>query len=345
MTSRFGRLSQCVGSIAAALCLMCPSDAQPADTIDRPVSIYVAGTAGGGIDLYARLVGRHLGRHIPGNPVVTVQAMPGAGGIRAASYLATTAPRDGTAITTFAGGPILEPLIGGRNPGYSMDRFTWIGAVTKDVGLCVSWGPSRFKTIDDAKKQQMVVAGTGAGSETDTWPIILNDVLGTRFKVVTGYLGSQETILAVERGEADGRCIISLSALKTAKPDWLRDRKVNLLFQVGFKKSSELPDVPLIFDLLDKDEDRQMLALLIGPTAMARSFAAPPGLPPDRATLLRRAFDATMKDQEFLAEAAKMQADIAPTTGEGVQTIIANIYATPQPVIERVKKYFAQQPR
>jgi hypothetical protein len=191
----------------------------------------------------------------------------------------------------------------------------------------------------------MVVAGTGAGSETDTWPIILNDVLGTRFKVVTGYLGSQETILAVERGEVDGRCIISLSALKTAKPDWLRDRKVNLLFQVGFKKSSELPDVPLIFDLLDKEEDRQMLALLVGPTVMARAFAAPPGLPPDRTMLLRRAFDATMKDQEFLAEAAKMQADIAPTTGEGVQTIIANIYATPQPVIERVKKYFAQQPR
>ena len=345
MTSRFGRLSQCVGSVAAALWLVCPSYAQPVDTIDRPVSIYVAGTAGGGIDLYARLVGRHLGRHVPGSPVVTVQAMPGAGGIRAASYLATAAPRDGTAITTFAGGPILEPLIGGRNPGYSMDQFTWIGAVTKDVGLCVSWAQSRFKTIDDAKTQQMVVAGTGAGSETDTWPIILNDVLGTRFKVVTGYLGSQETILAVERGEADGRCIISLSALKTAKPDWLRDRKVNLLFQVGFQKSSELPDVPLIFDLLTSEEDRQMIALLVGPTAMARAFAAPPGLPPDRATLLRRAFDATMKDQEFLAEAAKMQADIAPTRGEEVQTIITKIYATPQPVIERVKKYFAQQPR
>ena len=130
MTSRFSRLSQCVGSIAATLCLVCSSDAQPAGTIDRPVSIYVAGTAGGGIDLYARLVGRHLGRHIPGNPVVTVQAMPGAGGIRAASYLATAAPRDGTAITTFAGGPILEPLIGGRNPGYNMSQFTWIGAVT-----------------------------------------------------------------------------------------------------------------------------------------------------------------------------------------------------------------------
>src|SRR6266404_581470 len=163
MTSRFGCLSQCVGSIAAVWCLVCPSDAQPADTIDRPVSIDVAGTAGGGIDLYARLVGRHLGRHIPG--------MPGAGGIRAGSYLATAAPRDGTAITTFAGGPILEPLIGGRNPGYNMSQFTWIGAVTKDVSVCVAWGASRFKTIEDVKKDQMIVAGTGAGSETDTWPV------------------------------------------------------------------------------------------------------------------------------------------------------------------------------
>jgi hypothetical protein len=143
-----------------------PGNAQ--DTIERPVTIYVAGTAGGGIDLYARLVGRHIARHIPGNPVVTVQVMPGAGGIRAANYLAAQAPRDGTAMTTFAGGPILEPLIGARNPGYDMSRFTWIGAITKDIGLCIAWGATPFKTIDDVKKKQMVVAGTGAGSETDT---------------------------------------------------------------------------------------------------------------------------------------------------------------------------------
>src|SRR5205823_3609498 len=181
--------------------------------------------AGGGIDLYARLVGRHIVRHIPGKPTVAVQVMPGAGGIRAANYLAEQAPRDGTAMTTFAGGPILEPLIGARNPGYDMSRFTWIGAITEDIGLCIAWGATPFKTIDDVKKKQMVVAGTGAGSETDTWPVVLNDVLGTKFKLVTGYLGSQETILAMERGEAHGRCIFSYSALRIAKPDWLRDKK------------------------------------------------------------------------------------------------------------------------
>ena len=211
--------------------------AQSPDTIDRPVTIYVAGTAGGGIDLYARVVARHLGRHIPGKPSVTVQLMPGAGGIRAANFLAEQAPRDGTAITTFAGGPILEPLIGARNPGYDMSQFTWVGAVTKDFGLCMAWGASPFKTIDDVKKQQMIVGGTGAGSETDTWPIVLNDVLGTKFKLVTGYVGSQETILAIERGETHGRCVFSYSALKTAKPDWLRDKLINVLLLTALERA------------------------------------------------------------------------------------------------------------
>src|SRR5262249_45913601 len=155
-------------------------------------------------------------------PAVTVQVMPGAGGIRAANYLVKSAPRDGTAIATFAGGPLLEPLIAARHPGYDASQLTWIGAITRDVGLCLASASSPFKTIEDVRQREMVGAGTGAGSETDTWPVILNEVLGTRFKVVSGYLGSRETIMAIERGEADGRCILSLSALKTAKPDWLQ---------------------------------------------------------------------------------------------------------------------------
>ena len=318
-----------------------PVVAEPTDAINRPVTIYVAGTAGGGIDLYARLLARHLGRHIPGNPSVTVQDMPGAGGIRAAYFLAATAPRDGTALATFANGPLLEPLIGARNPGYDMSRFTWVGAITKDVVLCLSRSSGPFRTIDDVKRKQMNVAGTGAGSETNTWPAILNDLLGTKFKLVSGYPGTQETIIAIERGEADGR-FISLSALKTAKPDWLRDGKTNFLLQMGLEKSPALPDVPLIFNYVSNESDRPMFALLAAPNSIARSFAAPPGLPPATAAVLRRAFDATMKDPEFMAEGAKMQADISPTSGENVQNIIAQIYATPQPVVDRVKKYFSQ---
>jgi tripartite-type tricarboxylate transporter receptor subunit TctC len=330
------RRSVSVGVAALALICVAPGNAQ--EIIDKPVTIYVAGTAGGGIDLYARLVGRHLGRHIPGKPSVSVQLMPGAGGIRAANFLAQQAPRDGTAMTTFASGPILEPLIGTRHPGYDMSQFTFVGAVNKDIGLCIAWGASPFKTIDDVKKQQMVVGGTGAGSETDTWPIVLNDVLGTKFKLVTGYVGSQETILAIERGETNGRCIFSYSALKTAKPDWLRDKKINVLVVTALKPSADFPGVPAVVDLVSKPEDRALLELMVAPGAMARPFVAPPGVPPARAALIRRAFDATMSDPDFRAEAAKIQADLAPSTGEEVQALVERIYATPRPVIERMKK-------
>jgi tripartite-type tricarboxylate transporter receptor subunit TctC len=328
-------------SLCAAVLVLATQPATAQDSIDRPITVYVAGTAGGGIDLYARLVSRHIGRHVPGKPTVTVQVMPGAGGIRAANFLAEQAPRDGTAIATFAGGPILEPLIGARNPGYDMSAFTWLGAITKDIGLCMAWGTTPFKTIDDVKRQQMVVAGTGAGSDTDTWPIVLNEVLGTRFKLVTGYLGSQETILAIERGEAHGRCVFSHSALKIAKPDWLRDKKINVLLLTALNASPDFPGVPAVVDLVTKPEDRQLLELMVGPTAMARPFVAPPALPASKATLLRRAFDATMQDPEFRAEAARLQADLAPTAGEDVQKLVARLYATPRPVIDRVKKLLA----
>jgi tripartite-type tricarboxylate transporter receptor subunit TctC len=334
------RLRQYPPLPAGALCLLLAlslAAAQPADTIDH-LNIYVAGTAGGGIDLYARLLGRHIGRHIPGRPTVTVQAMPGAGGIRAANFLAQQAPRDGTAIAAFAGGPLLEPLIGTRNPGYDMSQFTWVGALAQDVGLCVAWAKSPFKTIDDVKKQQMVVAGTGAGSDTDIWPLVLNDVLGTKFKLVTGYLGTQETFLAMERGEAHGRCVISRSALKIAKPDWLRDKKINVLAITALTADPEFPNVPAIVDLVSRTEDRQLLELLAGPAVIARPFAGPPGLTPQRTVLLRSAFDATVEDPRFLADAAKMQAELAPTTGERVQALVGRIYATPRLVTERARK-------
>jgi tripartite-type tricarboxylate transporter receptor subunit TctC len=322
------------------LCWLLGSTARSSEPSAHPLTIYVAGTAGGGIDLYARLLARHIGAHMPGNPGVTVQVMPGAGGIRAAKYLAEQAPRDGSAIATFAGGPVIEPLIGSRQAGYNMSQFTWVGALAKDYGLCVSWAASPFKTIDDARKQQMVVAGTGVGSDTDTWPVVLNEVLGTKFKLVTGYLGTQETFLAMERGEAHGRCVISYSALKIAKPDWLQDRKVNVLVTTAFRRLPEFPDAPAIVELVATQEDRALVELFAGPTAMARSFAAPPGLPPSTTALIRRAFDATVDDPQFRAEAAKMQAELSPSAGEDVQQLVGRIYATPRPVIERAKRLF-----
>jgi tripartite-type tricarboxylate transporter receptor subunit TctC len=326
--------------IAAALCIasVATAHAQDAGTITGTVNIYAAGTAGGGVDLFGRLLGRHIGRHIAGEPNVVVQVMPGAGGIRAANFLAQQAPRDGTAMAIFAGGPILEPLIGDRNPGYDMSQFTWIGAISKDVSLCIVRKESPVKTLADATRAQVNVAGTGAGSETDTFPVVLNDLLGTKFKVITGYLGSQQTILAIESGEVDGRCGWSLSSLKSTKPDWLSEKRVNVLVQMALAKSPEMPDVPLVMDLAKTDADRQLLTLLLGTTAIARPFVAPPGVPEARTRNLRRAFDATMKDPEFLKEAAIMRADVEPTSGEDVQKIVGAMYATPKDVVERTKK-------
>jgi len=327
-------------AIAAALCLTVatPAFAQDAGTITGTVNIYAAGTAGGGVDLFGRLLGRHIGRHIAGVPNVVVQVMPGAGGIRAATFLVQQAPRDGTAMAIFAGGPILEPLIGDRNPGYDMSQFTWIGAISKDVSLCIVRRESPVKTLADATRIQLNVAGTGAGSETDTFPMVLNDLLATKFKVITGYLGSQQTILAIESGEVDGRCGWSLSSLKSTKPDWLADKRVHVLVQMALAKSPEMPDVPLVMDLVKTEADRQLLTLLLGTTAIARPFVAPPGLPEARTRNLRRAFDATMKDADFLKEATLMRADVEPTTGEDVQKIVAAMYATPKDVVERTKK-------
>ncbi|MDO9442846.1 MAG: tripartite tricarboxylate transporter substrate-binding protein [Beijerinckiaceae bacterium] len=325
-------------AVSASLCAPVSAVAQETSAITQQVVIYAAGTAGGGVDLFGRLLGRHIGRHIEGAPNVVVQVMPGAGGIRAANYLVQSAPRDGSAMAIFAGGPILEPLIGDRNPGYDMSQFTWIGAISKDVSLCIVRSESPVKSFADATQRQVVVAGTGAGSETDTFPVVLNELLGSRFKVVTGYLGSQQTILAIESGEVDGRCGWSLSSLKSTKPDWLRDKRVNVLLQMGLKKSPEMPDAPLVLDLAKTEEDKQLLTLLLGTTAISRPFVAPPGLPEGKARNLRRAFDATMKDPAFLAEAAAMRADVEPTTGEEVQAIVAAMYATPKPVVERVKK-------
>jgi tripartite-type tricarboxylate transporter receptor subunit TctC len=324
-------------SLIAATGLTTAAHAQ-SETFDKPITVYVAGTAGGGIDLLARALARHMGKFLPGAPNMVVQDMPGAGGIRAANFLAEAAPRDGTAIGTFAGGPVIEPLIGARNPGYDMSKFTWVGAVSKDVGVCLSYGTTPFKTVEDLRDKEMIVAGTGAGSDSDTYPIILNEVLKTRIKLITGYLGTKETIMAIETGEAHGRCSVAYSALKMARPDWLRDKKINVIMQFGLEKSRELPDVPLVLDLVKNPEDRQLMELLMGTMAVARPFMAPPGVPEARATALRRAFDKTMIDPGFLAEAQQLQLDVEPTTGEEAQKVVQSMYATPKAVVERAKK-------
>jgi tripartite-type tricarboxylate transporter receptor subunit TctC len=304
----------------------------------KQVSILVGGTAGSGVDQSARLVGRYLGKHLPGNPTVTVQVMGGAGGIRVVEFLHSVAARDGTVIAALPPGPLLEPLIGTRKASYSMADFNAVGAMSKDVSLCVSWHEAPFKTIDDVKAKEMVVGGTGAGSNPDVFPVVLNRLIGTKFKLITGYVGSQEIALAMERNEVQGRCGWGIASVKSTRPDWLRDKKVNVLLQLALEKSQELPDVPLVFDLLANAADKQLMTLLLAPLSVARPFLAPPGLPAERVAELRKAFMAAMADEELRAEGAKIGLDdIDPTSGEDMQKLLQQIYATPEAVVEQAR--------
>lgn len=305
----------------------------------KNVTLLIGGTAGGGLDTAARIFARHAGRHIPGNPTVTPQLMPGAGGIRTIDFLATTAPKDGTTIGVVPSGPLVEPLIGGRKIAYKMTDFNALGAWAKDFSVCVSWHASGFKTLDDVRSREMTVAGTGAASTPDLFPVVLNATIATRFKVITGYLGTQETVLAIERGETHGRCGWSWSSLKGVRYDWVKEKKVHVFLQMGGEKSPLFPDAPFAPDLAKSPEDKQIMALMFAPLALSNAFLAPPGMPAARVADLRKAYTATLADKELIAEAVKqMKEEPSPTTGADMQQQIAVMYATPEPVVARLRE-------
>ncbi len=327
--------------IAAAVAMFAaPASAQTPDGYfkGKVVQINVAGTAGGGIDIGARIVARYLGKYLPGNPTVVAQDMPGAGGVRVLEYLVSQAPRDGTWIGAFASGPLLDPVIGPRKPAYGIDSFTAVGALEKDGGFCTTWFSNPVKTLADAQARVTTVAGTGSSSDTDTQPVVLNEVLGTKFKVITGYLGTQETALALERGEVDGRCGFGIASIRASKPTWLTEHKLNFLVQMGLEKHPLEPDVPLALDLAKTDEHKAMIRLMSSPLALSRPYLAPPGLPPERAAEVRKAFAQALADPELRAEFVKTSGDEpTPTNGEAMQKILASMQATPVAVRDRLR--------
>jgi tripartite-type tricarboxylate transporter receptor subunit TctC len=303
----------------------------------KQIQILIAGTAGGGIDIGARIVARYLGKYLPGNPNLVPQLMPGAGGIRMIDYMNSVAAKDGTVIGIVPPGPIIEPLIGKRQATYRMTDFTSIGAMTKEVSLCISWGASKFKTIQDAIDQQMIVAGTGAGSSPDIYPVVLNEVLHTKFKLITGYQGTKETMMAIERSEVDGRCGWGWSSLKSTAAEWVRDHKINILLQLALEKNPNIA-APLMMDLVKDPADKQLLTLLFGPLSLNKPFFGPPGMAPERTAALRHAFTQAMQDPELRAEVVKLTGEeLEPTSGEDMQKLIAQIYATPEAVAHKLR--------
>ena len=298
----------------------------------RTINVVIGTSAGGGYDLYARVLAEHMAQHIPGNPTLVPQNMPGAGTLRAMLYLYTVAPKDGTVIGTFSRSMPLSPVLGLPGARFDATKLTWLGSVAKDTTACISWKSSPVKNWADMQKTEYKAGGEGRGADPDVYATVLKNTLGANVKLVTGYPGTADITLAMERGELDGLCGISYSTILSTHPDWLHDKKVNILVQGALEPDPLLPGVPFMPDLAASPAAKQVLQLLLAPQAMARPFAAPPGIPADRARALQAAFDATMKDPAFLADAKKLDLDVNPMSGDQLATLLKTLYATPKDV-------------
>ena len=311
----------------------------------RQVDLYIGYSVGGGYDIYARLLARHLGNHIPGNPTVIPKNMEGAGSLRLANWLYQVAPKDGTAIGMIGRGIAFDPLLGGAGAQFKATEFAWIGSANDEVSVCVAWAKTGIARFEELYKRELIVGGTGATADTDLFPKVLNGVLGTRMRIVSGYPGGNDITLAMERGEVDGRCGWSWSSIKTNHPQWVKDGTLKLLVQLSLEKHEDLPNVPLIMDMVKTEEQRGALRLVFARQVMGRPFLAPPNVPKERVALLRKAFMQTMQDKAFLAEAQKLNLEITPVSGEKVQELVAEVYRTPPEIVRKAVEASADKKR
>ena len=330
-----GRVSVALAG-AAWLALM-PSLARAQDAAEqlrgKVVTLYIGGGVGGGVDALARSLIPYLTKHLPGNPPIIIKNLPGAGGMQAVELLYATAPKDGTAIGTTATGPIVEPVLGTTPVHYDLVKFSWIGSLATDQTTCFTWHGSAVKSIEDAKQREVPLSTTGARSNSTLIPLMLNNVLGTRFKMIPGYDGGT-AMLAIERGEVDGRCT-SIGSIHAAKPDWITDRKITMLVQVGLEKDPDFLKVPLALDLATSARDRAAMEFFLIPSEIQDPYMLPPGVPEALVVAWRRAFDAAVADAAFLADVEKRHQDARPKNGDYVQKALAKMFAAPRPVIER----------
>jgi tripartite-type tricarboxylate transporter receptor subunit TctC len=326
----------------AAFPALAQSDAVAKFYQGKQINLIVYSTAGSTYDVYARLLARHMGRHIPGNPSFVAQNMPGAGGLKATDYLYNIAAKDGTVFGTISRGNPFEPLIGSTKVNFDPLKFTWLGSMNREVSVAVSWHTVPVKTIDDLMKRELIIPGTGAGADSQIIPLAINNLAGTRFKIIPGYASTTRAALAMEQGEIEGIGYWSWSAIISGHPDWLRDKKLNIIFHTGAGDYAELPGVPKIRDRAKSDSDRKALDLLLAREVLGRPFVAPPDLPADRAKALKSAFIDTLKDADFLAEAKKGRVDIELVTGDEVEALLKEVFAYPKAVIAHTKDILTQ---
>jgi tripartite-type tricarboxylate transporter receptor subunit TctC len=324
--------------------LVAPAKAQsPAQSVadfyrGKTITMAVGTSPGGDYDLRMRMVGRYLGKYIPGNPTIVATNMPGAGQMLVANWLANVAPKDGTTIVALSQNLPVHQATGASGVRYDVRQFHWIGNTTDTPNIINAWHTTGIRTIEDVMQRELVVGATGTASGSFLYPYALNQLVGTKFKIVTGYPGGNDINLAMERGEVGGRGSNSWASWKSTRPQWLAEKKVIVLVQVGVKRSPELPDVPTLQDLAKNEADRQVLTFISADTAISRPLVTSAGVPPDRVEALRRAFDAAMKDSDFLAEAEKSKTDISPMTGEEAQKIAEATINSPADVRSRASK-------
>ena len=302
----------------------------------KSISMIVATAPGGDYDLRARLVARHIGRHIPGNPAIVPRNMPGGVGIQAANYMATVAVQDGTSLHAIMQNMSSHQALGGAGVEFDTRKFFWIGNTTDTPNTIASWHTTGIRTIKDALERELVIGAPGTATASVYYPRALNELAGTKFKIVTGYPGGNPVNLAMERGEVGGR-INSWASWKATKPDWLREKKISMIVQIALKRDPELADVPTIIELAKTEEDKAVMTFLSADIPISRAYVTTPGVPAERVQALRRAFDATMKDPQFIAEAEKLGMDMKPSTGEEAQTYADLIANTPARVLARAK--------
>ena len=311
----------------------------------KQVSIVIGSSVGGGYDTYARLIARYFGAHIPGHPTVVPVNMPGAGSNRAAYDVYAVAPKDGTTIGAIFSGSIVEPLLGNRSVQHDPSKFLYLGSANDDVFTCFVRSGSKAKSFKDAFVLPITLAASQAGGSTRDFPTLLNNLLGTKFHVVSGYAGSHEMTLAVERGEVDGMCGLSWPSLLAQHPDWPGSGKIRVLAQEAIKGHPDLDKlgVPMTLDFAKTPEDRQAMELVYTQEIFGRPYVLPPGVPQDRVEALRTAFMETLQDKALLADAAKMHVDIKPVSGAEIQALVAKMYGAPKDVIARARKALAYQ--
>jgi tripartite-type tricarboxylate transporter receptor subunit TctC len=304
----------------------------------KTVTIAVGFSPGGGYDLAARTVSRFLGKYIHGNPTVVVQNMPGAGSLTAINYLSNIAVKDGSFLATFSRGISFEPLVGNKSAQFDPRKLNWIGSPSRETNVVFVRQQSPVKQLDDMRTMETVIATTGGGADTATFPRIVNTIFKTKLKIVRGYPGANESLLAVDRGEADGMAGLSWGYLKTSRPGWIKEQQIRVLLQFGLTKAPDLSDVPSALDLVTDEGDRQLLLFFLARLAMAWPFAAPPNVPADRVAALRSAFEQTVKDPDFIAEAEKQSIDVSPVSGADIAGILDKVYASSPDVIERARQ-------